>query len=106
MFFFFFQGLKKRGLILMAIFFHAGAWAAQPPIKLAMIEGLSGPFANTGEAVYRNLVWAMSSSVEPPSQGLGQKVERKHAQHSAHVGSRCLQQSDRKKKADVELNQH
>jgi branched-chain amino acid transport system substrate-binding protein len=23
-----------------------------------MIEGLSGPFANTGEAVYRNLVWA------------------------------------------------
>ncbi len=32
---------------------------AQPaPIKIAMIEGLSGPFANTGEAVYRNLVWA------------------------------------------------
>jgi branched-chain amino acid transport system substrate-binding protein len=23
-----------------------------------MIEGLSGPFANTGEAVFRNLVWA------------------------------------------------
>jgi branched-chain amino acid transport system substrate-binding protein len=23
-----------------------------------MVEGLSGPFANTGEAVYRNLVWA------------------------------------------------
>ena len=30
-----------------------------PPIKLAMIEGLSGPFANTGEAVYRNLLWAV-----------------------------------------------
>jgi branched-chain amino acid transport system substrate-binding protein len=28
------------------------------PLKLAMIEGLSGPFANTGEAVFRNLVWA------------------------------------------------
>ena len=28
------------------------------PIRLAMIEGLSGPFANTGEAVFRNLVWA------------------------------------------------
>jgi branched-chain amino acid transport system substrate-binding protein len=27
-------------------------------IKIAMIEGLSGPFANTGEAVFRNLVWA------------------------------------------------
>ena len=29
------------------------------PIKLAMIETLSGPFANTGEAVYRNLLWAV-----------------------------------------------
>jgi len=29
------------------------------PIQLALIEGLSGPFANTGEAVYRNLVWAV-----------------------------------------------
>ena len=33
--------------------------AAQPaPIKVALIESLSGPFANTGEAVFRNLVWA------------------------------------------------
>ena len=35
---------------------------AQPtvaPIRIAMIEGLSGPFANTGEAVFRNLVWAV-----------------------------------------------
>jgi branched-chain amino acid transport system substrate-binding protein len=35
---------------------------AQPtptPIKMAMIEGLSGPFANTGEAVFRNLIWAV-----------------------------------------------
>ncbi len=29
------------------------------PIKMAMIEGLSGPFANTGEAVFRNLIWAV-----------------------------------------------
>lgn len=42
----------------------ATAWAQAPkaptgePIRLAMIEGLSGPFANTGEAVFRNLVWA------------------------------------------------
>ena len=37
------------------------ASAASPtaqPIHIGMIEGLSGPFANTGEAVYRNLVWA------------------------------------------------
>ena len=32
---------------------------APPPIKLAMIETLSGPFANTGEAVFRNLLWAV-----------------------------------------------
>jgi branched-chain amino acid transport system substrate-binding protein len=31
---------------------------AAEPIKLALIEGLSGPFGNAGEAVYRNLVWA------------------------------------------------
>ena len=30
-----------------------------PPIRLAMIEGLSGPFANTGEAVVRNIAWAV-----------------------------------------------
>ncbi|KAF1045534.1 MAG: Leucine-, isoleucine-, valine-, threonine-, and alanine-binding protein [Xylophilus sp.] len=29
------------------------------PIRLAMIESLSGPFANTGEAVFRNLLWAV-----------------------------------------------
>lgn len=28
------------------------------PIRLALIESLSGPFANTGEAVFRNLLWA------------------------------------------------
>ena len=29
------------------------------PIRLALIEGLSGPFANAGEAVFRNLIWAV-----------------------------------------------
>ncbi len=32
---------------------------AREPIRLAMIEGLSGPFANAGEAVFRNLLWAV-----------------------------------------------
>ena len=32
--------------------------ASGAPIRLGMIEGLSGPFANTGEAVFRNLAWA------------------------------------------------
>ena len=29
------------------------------PLRLALIEGLSGPFANTGEAVVRNIAWAV-----------------------------------------------
>ncbi|MFP5475779.1 MAG: branched-chain amino acid ABC transporter substrate-binding protein [Gammaproteobacteria bacterium] len=29
------------------------------PIRLALVESLSGPFANTGEAVFRNLLWAV-----------------------------------------------
>ena len=32
--------------------------AALPPVRIALIESLSGAFANTGEAVFRNLVWA------------------------------------------------
>ena len=44
-----------------------GVWAADAvigpvpalaPIKLALVESLSGLFANTGEAVFRNLLWA------------------------------------------------
>lgn len=35
------------------------AQAPLPPVKLAMIESLSGAFANTGEAVFRNLLWAV-----------------------------------------------
>jgi len=37
-------------------------WAqknAEVPIKLAVIESFSGPFANTGDAVWRNLNWAV-----------------------------------------------
>ena len=30
----------------------------QAPVRIALIESLSGAFANTGEAVFRNLVWA------------------------------------------------
>jgi branched-chain amino acid transport system substrate-binding protein len=39
----------------------AFAWAQAPqaPVKIAMIEGLSGGNANGGEAVFRNLVWAL-----------------------------------------------
>ena len=38
---------------------NAVAVSAAGSIRVAMIEGLSGPFANTGEAVFRNLFWAV-----------------------------------------------
>ncbi len=46
--------------LALALFLPAAllAQGTPVPLKLAMIEGLSGPFANTGEAVFRNLVWA------------------------------------------------
>jgi branched-chain amino acid transport system substrate-binding protein len=52
------QALKS---LAVALALPAAGWAQAPagtPVKIAMIEGLSGTFANTGEAVYRNLVWA------------------------------------------------
>lgn len=55
--------LQRRRRVLKSALAALSAAAmpavAQPaPIRLAMIETLSGPFANTGEAVFRNLVWA------------------------------------------------
>lgn len=37
----------------------APAAPAPAPVKLALIESLSGAFANTGEAVFRNIFWAV-----------------------------------------------
>ena len=37
----------------------AGLAQTAPPVKLALIEGLSGANANGGEAVYRNILWAV-----------------------------------------------
>ncbi len=52
------QVLKSLVLALCAPAF-ARAQAPQAAIRLAMIEGLSGGNANGGEAVFRNLVWAI-----------------------------------------------
>ena len=56
-----------RALVLMVVALCVPALSlaqsasapAPAPIKIAMIEALSGPFANTGEAVFRNLIWAV-----------------------------------------------
>ena len=54
--------LRRQALkwVAAALCGSAAMALAQPvaPVKLALVESLSGPFANTGEAVYRNLLWA------------------------------------------------
>lgn len=55
------QKLLKRVALALCLGAALAAQAqsvAQPPVRIALIESLSGPFANTGEAVFRNLVWA------------------------------------------------
>lgn len=56
--------------VVLALSLYALAHAQTAPIKLAMIEGLSGANGNGGEAVWRNLVWA---------------VERANARAGAHA---------------------
>ena len=55
--------LKTLSTVLYVVPFASGAAFAQAPaapsIKLAMVEALSGPNANAGEAVFRNLAWAV-----------------------------------------------
>ncbi len=52
--------LLRAGLAALGgVSWLAAAQGAVAPIKLALIESLSGPFANTGEAVFRNLAWAV-----------------------------------------------
>ncbi|MFM1980014.1 MAG: hypothetical protein RLZ68_1279 [Pseudomonadota bacterium] len=60
------QTLKTGALALCSlalVTFNVGAQSPEsvtkPAIKLAMIEGLSGPNGNAGEAVFRNLQWAV-----------------------------------------------
>lgn len=49
------QSLLFPVLLVLAQPAHAAAPAELPPIRIGMIDGLSGPFANAGEAVVRNL---------------------------------------------------
>lgn len=53
------KNLTRSLFLSSSLLAAAGAASAADPIRLALIEGLSGPFANAGEAVARNLVWAV-----------------------------------------------
>ena len=56
---------RRDALALACTFAMAGlsagalAQSGSAPVRLALIEGLSGAFANAGEAVWRNLLWAV-----------------------------------------------
>lgn len=66
-------------LVLFSLPLHA---QSPEPIRLALIEGLSGPFANTGEAVVRNITWAVervnARGGIPTAQGLRTMVLTRH----------------------------
>ena len=48
------RGVERRAALLVL-----PSLPTREPIRLAMIEAFSGPFANTGEAVARNLLFAV-----------------------------------------------
>jgi branched-chain amino acid transport system substrate-binding protein len=79
------HGLKFLALALLAFAaclpVVAVAQSAAPAVRIAMIESLSGPFGNTGEAVFRNLVWATErvnarDGVKLPSGAHALRIER------------------------------
>ena len=79
------HGLKFLALGLLALAaclpFMAVGQSAAPAVRIALIESLSGPFGNTGEAVFRNLVWATErvnarGGVKLPSGAQALRIER------------------------------
>ena len=79
------HGLRFLALGLLALAaclpFMALAQSAAPAVRIALIESLSGPFGNTGEAVFRNLVWATErvnarGGVKLPSGAQALRIER------------------------------
>lgn len=57
------KGALRRALVLAGVAGAVGLSRAQgparAPVRVALIEGLSGAFANAGEAVFRNLLWSV-----------------------------------------------
>jgi branched-chain amino acid transport system substrate-binding protein len=54
--------MTRRHVLASAAAAACGSALAQgsaPTLRIALIEGLSGPFANAGEAVFRNLLWGV-----------------------------------------------
>ncbi|WP_425260516.1 branched-chain amino acid ABC transporter substrate-binding protein [Rubrivivax sp. RP6-9] len=53
--------MRRRALLALPLVAALPGVQAQTraPVRLALVEGLSGSFANAGEAVFRNLLWAV-----------------------------------------------
>jgi len=49
---------RRRWYLVLLLWAWVGVASAQTPLRIALIETLSGPLANGGEAAFRNLVWA------------------------------------------------
>jgi len=65
--------------LLLALFaaplcIGSGVFAANEPVKVALIEGLSGANANGGEAAYRNFVWAFERANARPGVKSGSQT--------------------------------
>ena len=73
------QGATTAGIVLAAATcaFTGSAAAQTTTVKIAMIEGLSGPFGNTGESVFRNLLWATERVNARASATSGIKLDLK-----------------------------
>jgi branched-chain amino acid transport system substrate-binding protein len=74
---------RRTLLACVAALSFVPAHAQSPaPIRLALIEGLSGPFANTGESVVRNIAWAVervnARGGVPTAQGLRPMLLTRH----------------------------
>ncbi len=74
---------RRTLLACAAVLCFVPAHAQSPaPIRLALIEGLSGPFANTGESVVRNIAWAVervnARGGVPTAQGLRPMLLTRH----------------------------
>jgi branched-chain amino acid transport system substrate-binding protein len=69
---------RRTALVLAAAAASGAALAQSPqaPLRIALIEGLSGPFANAGEAVFRNLVWATERVNRRGGVKLGQATRK------------------------------
>jgi branched-chain amino acid transport system substrate-binding protein len=69
---------RRRALAFATAAACAGARAqsSPAPLRIALIEGLSGPFANAGEAVFRNLLWATERVIERGGVKVGSTQRR------------------------------